>query len=331
MQRKINNNIHRLPKEIDPQGSIRWDDIITEFNSARERLFGDLGKRGTYLWDWVYTNCTNTQLQSNSYRNIINERFANNIKTLGVLWDVLIDDIVDELDIDLAKEMTPYLLDDLAKGKKEGLSSAMIDYILYSKKIYSLIYDLCSHLPYFKRYHPKLIYEYNRLSDTMRYSLSIRENASNISLHSYIDKLSNNMHMRINGTIDLMCIAEELTPEKLSDIQTIFTIAQRMGRIGNSITTYERELPKKDFSSEIIAFLLEYNFIEPIHLQDTEYIFHIINKTDIENTMWKIWWNYYKLLLVYQDKGNLKELNLDKYIKGIIKLKSFHKESRGKK
>lgn len=59
-----------------------------------------------------------------------------------------------------------------------------------------------------------------------------------------------NMGIVAAGTIDLMCI-EKFNPEELGTAREVFHHAQRIARISNMITTFEREKKEQDITSEL--------------------------------------------------------------------------------
>ena len=80
-----------------PEGLIDWKELIDRFNYARSKLFGQIGRRKDYLWNWVFTAANTTQMESPKQSPDPRlDEIANTAKTIGVMWDVLMDDIADE-------------------------------------------------------------------------------------------------------------------------------------------------------------------------------------------------------------------------------------------
>lgn len=62
-----------------------------------------------------------------------------------------------------------------------------------------------------------------------------------------------NMGMVAAGTLDLMAISE-LDRSQLGQAREIFMLAQRLGRISNMISTYQREVKEGDLTNEIVLY-----------------------------------------------------------------------------
>lgn len=312
--------------KVLPAHTFDWQRCINDFNRVKSNLFGNVGRREMYLWNWVYTAADVTTITVNNQVEVDKE-FLNTIKTLGVMWDVLVDDIADDMEIKQAKSLLPLAMSTRKDYSK--LSQPEREYLEFSDYIIETVYSLSRQLPGFERHCQSLNNQYEKLKENFLYSLTLRNDYHTISLKQFVNILSNNMHMVINGIIDLMGADYPTTLEDSPSVHATFWCGQRMGRIGNSVTTYEYEIPRGDYSSEVVAFALNYGFINMENINNREWVLETIKACEIEALLWHLWNNYRsKLTLLTEETTNL---NVPDYIAGLTQLRKLHQESRGKK
>ncbi len=309
-----------------PQDIIDWEKYIDTFNQVKTELFGGLGRREMYLWQWTYTAADLTKIAANN-ETFVDKKLVNTIKTLGVMWDVLIDDIADDMEIPQAKLLLPYALGEEKDYQK--LEPKMRKYLEFADHVLEQVFKLARQLPGFERHKESLTQHYEKLKDNFRYSLAIRIDPNVIQLDNYIHILSHNMHMIINGIIDLMAADYHQPFNSDSKEHALFWCGQRMGRIGNSVTTYEYEIPRGDYTSEVVAFALNYGFIRAKDLVNNEKVLMTIKGCDLESLLWHLWEDYRNKLHLLSDE--LDGLNVREYINGLFQLRQLHQASRGKK
>ena len=306
-----------------------WEKLEKDFEIARLSLFNSVGRRQSYLWNWVYTAAEITSLHyKNKKINQKIETHANMTKLLSVMWNVTIDDIADEIEIDTAKRLLYYVKNPDEDFSK--LSNKECKYMNFSKQLHQRTIEMLSELGCFDYYKNILQNEYKYLLDCYELSLNLRNNAQQISLQKSINVLSYGMQMIINGIIDLMKL--EYIPSKLEfqKIREILFFGQRMGRIGNSVTTYPYEIKVGDFSSEVVCLAVELQLLDKkILVNEPDYAIEILLNTNLEKTLLEYWDCYKKRILMLGDR--LPELDIKKYVEGLSNLRQLHLQSRGKK
>src|SRR2546421_8332440 len=86
----------------------------------------------------------------------------------------------------------------------------------------------------------------------MRYSHLINSDVALLNLAEHDLYSPHNMHIMVSATVDLMC-SPQFDRNELGLLRDAIWHAQFMGRIGNLVTTWERELPDGDYTSGIYA------------------------------------------------------------------------------
>ena len=116
-----------------------------------------------------------------------------------------------------------------------------------------------------------------------------------INLNEHEIYSHHNMQGMIGMTIDLMC-SSEFDVKELRTFREVIWKVQQMGRIGNLITTWEREIYDNDFTSGIFACALKKNIINTDDLKKQDKKKEIIKKiktSKVENYFLRQWEGYY--------------------------------------
>ena len=105
-----------------------------------------------------------------------------------------------------------------------------------------------------------------------------------------------------------------------------------MARVGNWVSTWEREIKEKDFTSGIFAYAIEKKIITPEDFYQSEKLSLIINKIkdfNINKFLFIEWEKSYKKI---EDLGRSADLNnIEIFLKRLEKLLFLHLSSQGYK
>jgi hypothetical protein len=161
----------------------------------------------------------------------------------------------------------------------------------------------------------------------MRYSYLVNKNPNFINLIEHEAYSHHNMQGMIGMTIDLMC-SLNFNIKELGIFREISWKAQQMGRIGNLIVTWEREISKNDFTSGVFAYALEKNIISIKNIGKNEKIKIIkkIKESKIEEYFLEQWERYYNEI----DHANkkIRSYNVDAILKGSERFLMMHLASK---
>jgi hypothetical protein len=211
--------------------------------------YAQVGKRNLYLWKWVRQGVEVTALSC-----LAPELFdyACDTKVLGVVLDVLLDDIADRGgDCELLEQLLAVPFDD-SRLNLRRVSAEDRAYAEFTIDIWEEIKRRTKTLPLYKQFARIWSYDYLQLFNGMRYSHIINEDVSLLNLAEHDLYSPHNMHIMVSSTVDLMC-SPSFDRAELGRLRDVVWHAQFMGRIGNLITTWERELGDGDYTSGIYA------------------------------------------------------------------------------
>ncbi len=310
---------HKFITEVkDIQLNPWFVDLIKEYEQV--------GDRNSFLWRWVRRGVEITTLST-----VPEERWDHvcDTKALGVVFDVLVDDVADaESDSHFLEKLIAITRDEPVDITH--LSEKRKKYFLFTLKVWKLMWERFSSYPRYEEFKDVLKYDYRQLMNSMRYSLLIKDHPFIMNVAEHDAYLPHNMHMVASGTIDVMT-SEEFDIEDMGRLRKILLYAQYMGRIGNLVTTWEREIWEKDYSSGVfpLGLALGVLSVEDLQQGDPEYIRDKIRDSDIEK---RFMYRWQQLRLKILDQAvKIRSVDVRKLVTGLETLIQLHLGSRGLK
>jgi hypothetical protein len=306
---------HVLNKQLNPD-LMKWVDG-----------YAQVGKRNLYLWKWVRQGVEVTTLSSVDYGLF---DFACDTKVLGVVLDVLLDDIADRHgDDQLLEQLLAVPFDD-SRLQLSHVRAEDRAYAEFTIDLWQEIKRRTKTLPLFKRFAAIWRYDYLQLFNGMRYSHMINEDVALLNLAEHDLYSPHNMHIMVSSTVDLMC-SPGFDRSELGRLRDAVWHAQFMGRIGNLITTWERELGDGDYTSGIYARALADGDItlDMLKTRNAEAIGQAIRAAGHEAYFLQRWAQLRKRLVELAPK--VRSVDLAALLRGYERLIRLHLGSRGYK
>jgi hypothetical protein len=185
-------------------------------------------------------------------------------------------------------------------------------------------------LPRFGQFSRIWRYDYLQLFNGMRYAHLINEDVALLNLAEHDLYSPHNMHIMVSSTVDLMC-SPKFDRSELGRLRDAIWHAQFMGRIGNLVTTWERELGDGDYTSGIYARALAEGDVtlKMLKERDTAAIKQAICAAGHE-TYFLLRWGQLRRRLV-ELAPRLRTVNINELLKGYDRLIRLHLGSRGYK
>lgn len=311
IQREIQ---HVLKKQLSPEFS-HW--------VAR---YARVGRRNPYLWNWCRQAVEITTLPcvpANTRSELCDT------KALGVMWDVLLDDVADRSG---SGEILEALLD-LPLGRPVNVSQySLVDqpYVQMATDVWQEIMRRARNYPYYEEYASLLQFDYLQLCNVMRYSHLLNGNLHLLNLAEHDQYTPANMHIMICSTFDLMC-SRDFDRTELGKLRNIVARTQWMGRIGNLVTTWQREIGENDFTSGVFARAVDRGDVEVSDLRPDNRTFleAAIAKGNHESHFLTRWQKHRRFLL--SSRAQLKSFAVRDLVAGYERLFCLHLGSRGYK
>jgi hypothetical protein len=280
-----------------------------------------------YLWRWARQGVEVTMLSSVSPK--LRDEVCDT-KVLGVMLDVLVDDVADRNGDEALLEclLNLPLRDDLPDLHR--FSSAEQAYVQLVLELWQEIHTRARRYPRYQEFAAVLRYDYVQLFNTMRYSHLLNRNPALLNVVEHDLYLPHNMHMMVSATLDLMC-SPLFDAAEIGHLREAAWLGQCMGRIGNLTTTWERELDEGDFTSGVYARALMQGDLTLRHLRnvDRQAIRAAIVNGQHEAHFLARWQEHRQAILA--KSSQVKSVDLDQFVLGLQRLICLHLGSRGHK
>lgn len=235
---------------LRPETSARHDELAKELESDIEK-FIKFGRRDPALFDWVLRVMENLGLST------VEPEYLGKlavIKTRFSLWEVLLDDLVDNegtRDFGLFDEIVKIPLESKHIDQSK-LNQKELEYLKTTVQIWndSVIGEI-KKFPQYEKYKQPFEFDLLQFVNSMKYSKfvnTVKEAANIIESGIYVHQ---SMYVLIQIDLDLMC-SKGFDDTELGMLRGVGYVAQQMAKIGNLLGTYPRELLDFDMSSEAV-------------------------------------------------------------------------------
>jgi hypothetical protein len=289
--------------------------------------YSQVGKRNHYLWKWCRQGVEVTALSS-----IDPERYDHvcDTKVLGVVLTVLLDDIADRKgDGELLEQLLALPFDE-RRGVLRRVSSQDRAYAEYTVDVWEGIKQRTRNYARYAEFATLRRFDYLQLFNAMRYSHLMNQQPSLLNQAEHDLYTPHNMHIIISATTDLMC-SSSFDQRELGVLRDALWHAQCMGRIGNLVTTWERELGEGDYTSGVYARALAHGHVtlEQLEANDRDNIAQAIRAGGHEAFFLDRWSACRRRLL--ELSGSIQTVDLRALARGYERLIRLHLGSRGYK
>lgn len=290
-------------------------------------MFSKVSERNPFLWKWCYEGAALTTLpciDRSYFRSVVDT------KLIGFIFAVLADDISDQMqDLPMLNEACKIPLYQETVDFR-GLDRRRYEYLQTTLEIWNVITERVRAYPRYKELADVFLFDYLQYLNALRYSYLVNKNPCLLNMAEHDLYQHHNMHIMISSTIDLMC-SPGFDMNELGLLREVVLKAQQMGRIGNMITTWEREIKDRDFSSGIYPYLIERGIFTPVELQygDPEQIREKVKTSGSEKHFLSQWEIYHRQLCDLSSR--IRSVDLTKFIRGFEKLIRLHLGSVGLK
>jgi hypothetical protein len=122
----------------------------------------------------------------------------------------------------------------------------------FTREVWAEIWRRANRYPCYDPYSPLLQFDLVQLFNTVHYSHLVNSNPYILNVVEHDDYSPQGMGLLSFAMIDLMC-SPTFVANELGKLREAMWHAQWMARIGNLITTWQREVRDRDYSSGVFA------------------------------------------------------------------------------
>jgi len=296
-------------------------DVVVEY----EHVMND---RDRFLWQWIHRLFDAFTLSCVPQHELAE---VKEIKTLFTVFITTLDDLVESRrDTETFQEAcrvatAPQTVDATRPGVDESV-------IAFVEMVWERIDERLRAAPRYDEFRHILAYDIRQAFNAMDYTRLVSDHkhmancaeartygAHNMVLFSYVD-------------IDLM-FSPTFALEDLSELRDLTADLQKMARIGNWVTTWERELTEGDYSAGVIVQALEEGVVAPEELDPANdelgVVAERIKERGIEDAFMDEW-NARHAAVVGREYG-MKSVDPHRFIRGMETVMEYHLASRGMK
>lgn len=241
----------------------------------------------------------------------------NETKFLFTMFVIIIDDIADKKkDEELLNEIFKLIFyDNYTKSKDLEKLPLFVLYIIEHIKREIKKY------PFFEDFKELFYFEIIQIFNSMKFAVLVDKYPFVINKIDYRAYFPCTMQVMAYGMLELMCTPNKLSLKELTEIRSFFSVVQNMTRIGNWISTWEREIYEEDFTSLIFAYAIDYNITDVSDLKrnNKSKIIRKIKESNIEKKLIEEWKDYYQEIC-NNKKTKKKWINTEDFLTKIEKL-----------
>ena len=317
---------HLLPEELR---EISNEIKRVQFSPYLERWIVDyeqVGQRGRFLWQWCWRGVNMTTLPS--VDPALREH-AMESKMLAIFYGTLIDDIADrEQDREMLQFAINLSEEEWHPERLDFWNGRRKDYLNMISSLWTELWSRCKTYPQFVAFEHLLRFDNEQIHNAMRYALLANQSPGLLNSIEHDLYQPHNMQIMFMATLDLAA-SPSFDMDELGIAREVFWHAQRMGRIGNMITTWEREVLDRDFTSGIFAHALQRGIVEPSDLRvlPAHEIMTMLEEAACQDHFFKEWQAHRDAMT--RKLKRIKSVDLTPYLKGFEQLIKLHLSSRG--
>lgn len=254
-------------------------------------LYWQAGERQRFLWQWCEQGAELTTLP-----DVSPELFDHvcRTKVLSIMLCVLLDDVADQRGRERFLEAVVRIVDGQPVGDDSAFTADERAYAAIAQKLAAIYHARVREYPLYDAYAELLRYDQLQYFNTMRYSQMLNRNLWLLNPVEHDLYLPHAMDMMSFATIDLMCMPQ-FDIRELGRLRESLWYLQCMGRVGNLLSTWRREIGQHDFTAGVFARAVARGDItvDQLHQPNSQEIEAAILRGDHERYYYRRW-RYYR-------------------------------------
>lgn len=314
------------------------DSLLEQINQTTlpgnvEELVGEydetVGIRDPFLWKWLYYMFPEIRL------SCVPDAFDQTVrdgKLLASMYVVLVDDVAEvEADEPTFQEISKVPFPDQVPDiSRSGVDSEVVE---LATRIWECVETVVRTGPRSDSFRDLLIFDVHQTISAIWHSYLVNQHLELASIEESLFHDSSNMMLFPYVDLDLI-YSWNYDESDLATLRRVVRRAQQMARLGNWITTWERELKVGDLSSGVIVYALENDVVSREQLlcvrnegEERDAVEQRIHEADIEELFLRRWFECHREIRAYE--SSVRTVDVDSFLDGLETVLLGHLASRG--
>jgi len=288
-----------------------------------DRVFGE---RDRFLWRWIYSLFPEFTLSSVAPAHASHVRTQKTVLTMFV---TVLDDLVENRGDRRTFEEARRLVDDPA-AVDPARASVTDEQFAFIERVWRTFEAGLAEAPRSEEFADVLAYDLRQTMNAMDYSAVVNENPRIANLSGARRYGAHNMVMFPYADVDLM-YSPGFDIAEFGELRDLIWDLQEMARIGNWLTTWEREVREGDYTAGIVVLAMQEGVVSPEALRaaDETAVIEAIKERNLEQRFRDRWADRYRS--VRDQEFDAETVDLDGLVEGMETVFEYHVASRGYK
>ena len=288
-----------------------------------ERAFGD---RDRFLWKWIHALFPEFTLSS-----VAEEHFAHvrAQKTVLTMYVTVLDDLLerhgDHRTFDEARKLP-------VDGATPDPDRAAVDAETFAfvERVWETFEEGLADAPRYDEFADVFDYDRRQAETAIEYSGILSENPHLANLTGARRVEAHNMVLFAYTDVDLM-YSPAFDRTDFGSLRDLLWDLQEMARIGNWLTTWERELAEGDYSAGVVVLALQEGVVSPEEVREGGHdeLVERIRDHGIEDRFRRRWSRLYRA--ARNRRLHAESVDVDRLVDGMETVYQFHVATRGLK
>jgi len=313
-----------------PVGDVQAQVLAVQFSPFIDewvQAYSKVGTRDVYLWRWCLHGLGLTTLSCVAPE--LRQDLCDT-KLLAVMYGVMLDDVADQTGHDEFLDALTEIIAGRSTRDFRAFSRRQQAYARFTSELWETFEQRLRAAPCYEQYQEFLAYDHRQILNTFAYSCMVNHHPAMFNVQEHDMYLPHNMQMMSFATMDLMC-SPEFDFDELGKLREVIWHAQSMGRIGNLVSTWQREIADRDFTSGVFARALRCGDLTPEDLRTAppEAIERAVRRGGHERYFLQKWEAHYRA--IESLAGGLRSVDVGRMLAALESLVHMELCSRGLK
>lgn len=299
-------------------------DRVASLADAYERHFEE---RDRFLWRWFYALAPSFTLST------VEECHAAHVreqKTILTMYVTVLDDLVEHHGDRATFRETRRLACDTVPADPER-AAVGAETFAFVERLWTEFEDGLAEAPRRGEFADLFAYDFRQTADAMEYSALVSDTPHMANLTGATRYDAHNMVLFSYADVDLM-FSPSFDRRDLGSVRDTLWDLQEMARIGNWLTTWEREVFEGDFSAGPVVAAIEGDVVSPEAVaaaDDPDAVVESIRESGLEDRFRRRWQRIHDD--VRSRDADAESVDVDALIAGMETVFEFHLATKGLK